>query len=338
MGKTGLAIKAYTNVISGGYPNEEYGADRQYEQWTDVPLSGSAVSTYYYRDSDYSLNHKSTRVLVTILDEWSAVLEPDNSFTIRVNSSLLSIVRDDRRGYAGPAPRSIMVRQHPTGNWLRQWPRTVTNNVYTIFAGNIHIGEKVWHLYPEGTPNKQSESSTGSIYYRSVVTGHENTTPPSIFVDEFFMGINYKNTLPRKLHPPKVYQINQRENICPYRVDADFLISMDDIPASDNNLHTVMLQVSANDMFTSPMSFDAVARRSDSGMTYFSVNGVSLIPNRKYYYRVQLKQPDQYLTDWAYGSFTAIPVIKPKDTVPEFSANDCAKLTKNQKIGEWPNW
>ena len=335
---TGLAIKAYTNIISGGYVGEDIGADRQYENWTEVPLSGSVVSTYYYHDSDYGRNSQSTKVTVSILDEWGAVLEPDNSFTITVRSYLTGIVRGERRGYAGSVGRSIMVRQGTSGAWLRQWLRTPVNAVQTIYSGRLLIGTKTWHLYPEGTPGQQSESSTGSIYYRNTTAGHEGDTPPSIYMDEFYMGINYKNTLPRKLHPPVVYQIDQEPDICHYMALVDFSISMDDFPIGDTNVHTVHLQVASDSNFTAPMDFYASATRGDNGMTYFKIEDVSLKPATTYYYRVQLDQPDLYETDWRYGDFDTISVIKPKEVAPEFSETDCETLTNNQQVAEWPEW
>lgn len=326
---TGLAIKAYTNIISGGYPGEEYGASRQYADWTDVPLNGSVVSSYHYRDSDYSLNHRSTRVVVTILDKWTSVLEPDNSYTITVDSYLLGIERGDRRGYAGPTPRSIMVRQNTVGPWLRQWPRTTTNAVNTIFSGNLSIGRKVWHLYPEGTPGQMTESSTGSIYYRSTVAGYENSPPPSMYIDEFFMGMNFKNTLPRRLNPPTLNKIVQTPDICLYQASVGFRLTMGNIPSNDNDEHTVLLQIAADNNFTAPINLYAKARRSADGTTYFNFPDVNLKPNTTYYYRAILNQPDRYLTDWKGGEFKTIPVIHPSEAVPPIDDDVCNKLRTN---------
>lgn len=335
----GLAVKNGFTLISGGYDNEDKGPAPAFKNWTERDLDGSAVSSYFYSDSDSGKNYNSTRVTVSILDEWHAELQSDNSFIITVTSYLTSIVRHYRQGYAGSVKRRIRFKQYPSdSNWLYD-KTTDVNAVETIFSGKQLIGTKTHQLWPEGTPNKPSESYTGSIYYRSNTSPYgDNTTPPSPYVDEFYFGLNYKNTLPRKLHPPVVYQIDQYPDICHYQAIVDFLISMDDIPSGDTDTHTVHLQVSADSAFTAPMDFYASATRGDDGMTYFGIVDVSLKPATTYYYRVQLNQPDNYETDWRTGSFTTIAVIKPKEVAPEFSETDCETLTTNQQVAEWPNW
>lgn len=335
---TGLAIRGHTNIISGGYVDEEIGASRQFLNWTDQPLTGSVSSSYYYHDSDFGRDAQSTRVTVTIVDEWHAVRQPNNSIVITTHSYLTSIVRHNRRGYAGSIGRTIRVRQGTSGPWLREWWRTPVNAVQTIFSGRLNLGTKTHTLYPEGTPGQPSETYTGTIYYRNTTAGMEESTPPNAYTDEFYMGINYKNTLPRKLKPPVVYEIIQYPEICKYQAMADFLMSMDDIPAGDNDTHTIHLQVASDPNFTAPMNFYASAKRSADGVAYFRVNGIALKPSTKYYYRVQLRQPDNYETDWRYGNFMTIAVIKPKEVAPEFSDADCEKLTTNQRVAEWPDW
>lgn len=335
---TGLQALNYNQLISGGYiqPDgtpEEVSANGQYNSWTDVDLTGIATSTYTYRDSDYSLNYNSTRVRVGITDRWSAVKNDDNSFTITVESWLEYIVRDNRRGFAGTVGRSIFVRQRRNdNNWLASWPNTPINAEQTIYPGRLHLGSKQYVLYPE------EESDQGSLYYRNNVSGYDWVVvpPTSIYVDELYMGIRFRNNLPKKLHPPVMERIDQAPDICHYKVNTDFTISMDDIP--DSNSHTVHMQIGVDSQFRDAKDYYANIKETVDGMTYFEITDVLLKPNTRYYYRVQLNQPDVYETDWRTGSFTTIAVIKPKEVAPAFSEDDCENLTTNQEVAQWPDW
>lgn len=337
---TGLQVLNYNQLISGGYVQpdgtpEEVSANGQFNSWTDVALDGTATSTYTYRDSDYSLNYNSTRVRVGVTDHWSATKNSDNSFTITVESWLEYIVRDDRRGYAGTVGRSIFVKQRRNDvAWLAEWWRTPINAQGTIYPGRLRLGVKTYTIYPG------QETDEGSLYYRNTVSGYEwvQVPPTSIYVDELYMGIRYRNTLPRKLHPPVVQRIDQTPDICEYQVMVDFSVTMDDIPADDENPHTVHLQVAQDPDFRDAKDYYSGIVRKEDDLTYFEFNDIALIPNRQYYYRVELNQPDIYETDWSTGSFTTIEVIKPKEVVPPFGEADCEQLTTSQMVAEWPDW
>lgn len=327
---TGLQVQGTFTLISGGYVNELYGSGRAYQNWTDVDTSGEAVSTYYYRDSDSSNNYQSTQVVVTIRDRWSATLQPDNSYQITIESYLTSIVRNDKKGYAGQVGRSIRIKQNATDNaWLREWLNTPVNTPQTIFSGNLRIGTKTHTLYPG------QSSSTGSIYYRNNVSGHDGDTPPNIYIDEFYMGLNYRNNLPSKLNAPVLTSIEQSPEICQYLVDATFHLTMDDIP--DSNAHTIRLQISTDSSFSAPDEYTATAIKSGDGIAYFTIPNVKLKPATGYYCRTQLV-PDTYVSDWRGSNFTTIQVITPPVVAPEFSEDNCEQLTSNLLVAEWPRW
>jgi hypothetical protein len=54
-------------------------------------------------------------------------------------------------------------------------------------------------------PPESTGSTRGTVYYRSNTCGHDGDTPPSIYVDEFWMGINFRNQLPKDYRPGKTW-------------------------------------------------------------------------------------------------------------------------------------
>lgn len=333
----GLAVRNGFHQLSPGYQGEATGSQMGFADWTEQPLSGSAISSYFYRDSDSGIDSQSSRVTVKIEDHWEATKNNDNSFTIKVESYLLSIVRDDIRGWPGTTPRTIRLRQdRNSGNWLWGPVNTAVQSAGAIFSGRLLLGSRTHVLWPEGTPGKEFQSSAGSIYFRSNTLGYDNAPVPNPYTDEFYFGLDYKNTLPRKLHPPVVKAIEQSPDICEYAVTAKFTVTMDDIP--DDNPHTVHLQVSNDPNFANARDFYATGSKGADGLAKFEFTVCCLKPSTLHYYRAMLNQPDLYETDWGNGSFTTLDVIKPKDVVPEFSEADCKKLTTNNYVAEWPNW
>lgn len=187
--------RRHFNLISGGYVGEEVGVIPDDQSWqTTDNLSGSVTAEYYYRDSDIGQNANSTRVVVTVKDDWTASISSRNRLTLNVTTTITSIRRDDSRGSGGGGVnRNIYIRRYNGGPiiWSVSDPTTYTHQI----ASNINLGNYTITLEP-------GQDATGqSIYFRSVTNGYDNVPPPSAFVDEIAMGVQFKNILPADYRP-----------------------------------------------------------------------------------------------------------------------------------------
>ena len=186
------------------------------------------------------------------------------------------------------------------------------------------IGSQEFTIPPDG-----GESSRGTIYYRNNTEGHDSDTPPSEFIDEFWMGIRFRNTLPAKLPAPTVTNITQFPDICERTVTTTITATMSGLPAGANTLEMYLGRDSEYR--------DAIRYTATSTNNTFVFSGLEMKPSAKYYYKIRLV-PNKYISDWTEGSIQTINVIKPNVVAPAFSSADCAKLTTNQRVLEWPNW
>lgn len=196
---SGLQYKENLQVISGGYVGEEVGSTGLIQNWTDVPAqSGSNTVSYYYRDSDSGNNSRSSRVVIRITDDWTVTANEDRSYTVTVHTVINSIVRDDIRGNPGTTTRNISVRRTKAGRVL--WSKSGDNisTAHTI-ASNIDLGSETFTLAASGGTKSQ-----GTIYLRNNTAGHDGDKTPSAYVDEFWVGVNFRNDLPADYRPGKI--------------------------------------------------------------------------------------------------------------------------------------
>ena len=196
----GLQYKENLEIISGGYEGENPGSNGLVQDWTNVPASsGSSTVTYYYRDSVTEDNNNCSRVDVTITDSWVATMRPSNTIRVQVTTTITSITRT-RIGNPGAFSTSMFVRQ--TAGGVNIWSSGGCDDATTThtIATNITVGTYTFDLPPES-----SGSTRGTVYYRSNACGYDSETPPSKYVDEFWMGINFRNTLPKEIIPGKVW-------------------------------------------------------------------------------------------------------------------------------------
>ena len=191
---TGLQYKENLSIISGGYPNEGIGSDGVAQDWTDTSgASGSSTVKYYYHDSAQTSDANSTVVFVTVTDTWTAVKDPDNTYHVTVHT-VLEEVRREVVGSPSPLSASIFVRRYAGGPNL--WTSggcvdAATNATYVSPGSPVDLG-----TYTIDLPPGQETTTYGTIYYRSNICGYDTTPPPSIYVDEYWVGINFRNTLP----------------------------------------------------------------------------------------------------------------------------------------------
>lgn len=199
----GLEFRESLSIISGGYPREGTGSSSLVQEWTETTGdSGSSTVTYWYHDSATMNDGNSTIVNVTVTDEWSAIKKSDNTYEVTVHSVLNSITRE-RVGSPSPLSVSIFVRRERGGPNIWTSGGCVNAAVNATHATNVDLG-----TYTIVLPPGQPAVMHGAIYYRSNICGYDNTNPPSIYVDEYWLGINFRNTLPPDYRPGKIRSVS----------------------------------------------------------------------------------------------------------------------------------
>lgn len=196
----GLQYKENLTIISGGFPGEDVGSNGVEQDWTDAPgTSGSSDVTYYFHDSTLLDNNNSSRVDVRIAESWTAQLLPGNIIRLTVTVSIPSITRT-RIGNPSAYSTYLFVRQ--TAGGADVWNSGGCDDATTThtIATNINVGTYIIDLPPES-----SGSERGTVYFRSNACGHNGDTPPSQYIDEFWLGINFRNVLPKDFIPDAVY-------------------------------------------------------------------------------------------------------------------------------------
>lgn len=198
----GLQFKENLSIISGGYPGEGVGSDGVIQDWTDTSGdSGSHTVTYYYHDSTLQTDANSTIVRVTITDEWSAVKNNDNSYDVTVRSVINSITRTV---VGSPASYSVSMFARRYAGGPNMWTSggCVNAAANATHATNVDLGTFTIHL-----PPGQETVTHGTVYFRSNTCGHDGDGPGP-YVDEFWMGINFRNILPPDYRPGDTYDNN----------------------------------------------------------------------------------------------------------------------------------
>lgn len=193
-----------SEIISGGYAGEETGVIPPDTGWrtTDV-MTGSSSAEYYFRDSDYSSNANSSRVVVGITESWSASINNRNYLTITLTTQITSIRRDDVRGNPGVGGRNMFIRREAGGPILWSIRNDLIANAHTILSTPITLDSYSFTLAPG------ENLSRGSVHFRNVVTGYADDTPvPSPYVDEMWIGTEFRNPLPKDFVPDCVRDEN----------------------------------------------------------------------------------------------------------------------------------
>lgn len=191
----------WTYIISSGYANEETDQGGGYNAWTTVPDTGYTEAWYSFRDSRMMDNNNSTRVKVTVRDTWEVLntLE-NNAIVVKITTQITNIVRDDPRGSTS-GTRNMFARSEPNGA-----------NIWAIYGDDIATTHTISNGFTLGTYtytiNPGGEWGRSSLYFRNNVSGHDGDPVPSQYVDEFWMGIRLKNTLPERYRPGEILDGN----------------------------------------------------------------------------------------------------------------------------------
>lgn len=209
----GLQIKTDTTIISGGYPGEIHGSTGDVPNWTSVDsATGSKTATYYYHDSWPADNNNSSRVEVDVTDSWEILSVDDRNFmTIQVTTSVTRIARRLYAGNPGSGLIHLWVKDKENGTTFFETANSDVQATETLSNGFV-IGTHTYVLEPAQTVGR------GSVWYRSTWVGYESLPIPNTYTDVFWMGVNFRNILPRDYRPGKVlipdgtWQSHNREN------------------------------------------------------------------------------------------------------------------------------
>lgn len=186
-----------SSIISGGYAGEDTGVIPPDTGWrTTDTLSGSSSAEYYFRDSDYSSNANSSRVVVGITESWVAAIDNRNNLTVTLTTQITGIRRDDVQGTPGVGGRNMFIRREAGGTLLWTTRNDLIANAHTILSSPITLDSYTFTLAPG------ENLSRGSVLFRNVVNGYPDDTPtPSPYVDEMWLGTEFKNILPADYRP-----------------------------------------------------------------------------------------------------------------------------------------
>lgn len=196
---TGLQYKENLTVISGGYAGEGIGSNGVVQNWTDTSGdSGSSTVKYWYHDSAQTTDVNSTLVEVTVTDTWTATKDANNTIHVTVHTVLDSIVRSVV-GSPSPLSTSIFVRRNAGDPNIWTSGGCVNAAIAGTYAASVDLG-----TYTIDLPPGHETDTHGTIYYRSNVCGYDYTNPPSQYIDEYWLGINFRNVLPPEYIPGKV--------------------------------------------------------------------------------------------------------------------------------------
>lgn len=193
-------------IISGGYPGEETGIIGGSTDWhTTDALTGTSSAQYFYRDSASSTNSNSSRVVVDVLDSWTASISASNYLTVTLSTTISGIWRDDIRGNPGAGGsnlRDIYIRREDGGAILWQVTGDNINTAHSILSAPLTLGSWSFTLAPG------ENLSQGSVYFRNNVAGHGGDPTPSIYVDTMWLGVSFQNILPKDYRPGATLNAN----------------------------------------------------------------------------------------------------------------------------------
>lgn len=207
----GLQVKNLTQIISGGYRGEYVGfTGGGLESWTRAGLNSSTTNTYYYTDSDSGNNNNSSRVYVKVRDDWQATVnQSDDTITVKVTTYLVEVSRGNIIGFPGTATRVIKAFSDKGGALVWTASGSPNANVTYLNENNqVKLSERTFTLAPG------EETGKGTIYYKNFFEGHENDALPSIYVDEMWIGTQFKNTLIGKPKTPTLSLKQQSSSNC----------------------------------------------------------------------------------------------------------------------------
>lgn len=190
--------RSTTDLSWGVTPNDK--SDWQTETPSSTALSGTW--SYWYRDANVMVggvfsDANSSRVMVNVTDSWTASIDNRNYLTITLTTTLNSIVRDDLRGTNAASPgRDISVYGEQGGSLIYSTTDTGLDTAHTILGSPIVLSQRTLVVPPESETSMQS-----SLYYHNATVGISS-------YDDIWLGVQFRNTLPRDYRAGSTYSNN----------------------------------------------------------------------------------------------------------------------------------
>lgn len=182
-----------TTLSYGVVPNDQ-------SQWQTDEIGSSHESktwTWFYRDTNTSYagsyqDRISSRVAVSITESWTTRKDSVNNLIVTVRVTVNSIVRDDLRGTDQNTPgRNIRLYKEQGGSQILNLTDTQVATAHTIYSGPLVVDEYSFTI----APGEQLEKS--SLYLHNQTVGGAS-------YDDIWLGVQFKNTLPKDYRPGNV--------------------------------------------------------------------------------------------------------------------------------------
>lgn len=206
MENLGYDFRATLTIDNPGFPGEEVGADPNWMDWAPGHPTGSHIASYYYSDSNqrnadgsWGNMANSSKVFISVKDEWTATVRDDNAIVIQLTTTILQVSRGDIRGNPNISSydrRDLRISRQAGG---RDW--YVGNGLdigrVETLASNIQIGTETIILPPG------QNTTRSSLYVLNHVSGVSWDLPGS--TDEMHCGVSFRNNLPADYRPGATY-------------------------------------------------------------------------------------------------------------------------------------
>ena len=198
-----------------------YGVDpATYDNWQSAEAGSQSLPTitYWYRDSNvmgpggYS-DANSIRVAIRVTESWTATIDNRNNLTVRLTTTLESVVRGDPQGTNQDSPgRNINIYREQGGAAVLALTDTQAGTAHTIWSGPMTLSEYTFTLAP------------GQYAERSSLYVHNQTIGGSSY-DDIWAGAQFQNPLPADYRPGarKIsgtwYSHNRNNGVCSRKVN-----------------------------------------------------------------------------------------------------------------------
>lgn len=204
-----MAVRQYKWRTSTRYQSDtslSYGVSpASYDSWQTANVGEQSLPTitYWYRDANVSgpggfTDANSNRVAIAITESWEATIDNRNYLTIKITTTLNSVVRDDLRGANQDSPgRYINIYREEGSSPVLSLTDTQAGTAHTIWTGPITLAEYTFTL----APGQSAERSSLFVH---------NQTIGAVSYDDIWAGVQFLNDLPKETIPHAVLGPNDQ--------------------------------------------------------------------------------------------------------------------------------
>ena len=187
-----------TLLTSGAIPDTQ-------KDWQNAVIGEDAPGTgqwgYYWHDANvkvagYYTDNNASRVLMTISQHWSTSVDSRNNLTVTIYSTIDSIERDDSQGQNQDTPgRHITVYQQEGGAAVFDYNDYQIASNHSILTTPVVLNVETFTIAP------------GENIERSALFVH-NQTMGYPWYDEIWVGVQFRNILPKDFRPGSTLDTN----------------------------------------------------------------------------------------------------------------------------------